>query len=155
MRVKRIAQAVGAVTLAPLLVLATSGFAHADDEVHWTHRTDNKCLEVHYSWATTTPDDVEIKGCTFTDFTFWYDAQQSDGSWLEKDNAKCNYCMTAYTDHDVYMEACSGNNYQRRDEINRGNGYQLKNRQTHECLDSNGTSVYVHACNDGDYQRWY
>ncbi|MEV5942158.1 ricin-type beta-trefoil lectin domain protein [Streptomyces sp. NPDC051994] len=154
MRVKRIAQAVGTMALAPLLVLATSAAAHADSDVHWTHKPDNKCLEVHYNWAGT-PVDVEVDSCPGS-VTFWHDVHQSDGSWLEKDSGKPGFCMTAYTDHDVYMESCSGNNYQRWDEIDTGNGWKLRNRQTGECLDSNGSSVYMHECNDGNvYQLWY
>ncbi|MGW7707725.1 RICIN domain-containing protein [Streptomyces sp. NPDC054771] len=153
MRIKRAAQAVGTVALAPLLVLATSAAAHADSDVHWTHKPDNKCLEVHYNWAGT-PDNVGVDSCGSTTTAFWHDVQMSDGSWLEQDKSDPAYCMTAYTDHDVYMESCSGNNYQRWDEINTGNGWKLRNRQTGECLDSDGSSVYMHVCNDGVYQLW-
>jgi hypothetical protein len=69
MRVKRIAQAVGAMTLAPLLVLATSVAAHADSDVHWTHKPDNKCLEPGCNWAGA-PDDVAVHSCHNT-VAFW------------------------------------------------------------------------------------
>lgn len=78
MRVKRIAQAVGAMTLAPLLVLATSVAAHADSDVHWTHKPDNKCLEPGCNWAGA-PDDVAVHSCHNT-VAFWRDVHQSDGS---------------------------------------------------------------------------
>ncbi|MFF5019367.1 hypothetical protein [Streptomyces sp. NPDC001165] len=44
-----------------------------------------------------------------------------------------------------------------RDEISAGGGnWKLRNRQTLECLDNNGNSVYMHECNDGNkYRLWY
>ncbi|MGW2706293.1 hypothetical protein [Streptomyces sp. NPDC001340] len=41
--------------------------------------------------------------------------------WYEQYNSN-GYCLTAYTDHDAYMEPCSGNNWQRWDEISAGGG---------------------------------
>ncbi|MGW2746619.1 RICIN domain-containing protein [Streptomyces sp. NPDC001450] len=87
----------------------------------------------------------------------WHDVHLGDGSWLEKSSADTGYCLTAYTDHDACMEPCSGNNWQRWDEISVGGGnWKRRNRQTGEYLDSNGNSVYMHECNDGDkYQLRY
>ncbi|MEV5874194.1 ricin-type beta-trefoil lectin domain protein [Streptomyces sp. NPDC052101] len=153
MRVKRIAQAVGTMALAPLFVLATSAVAHADSDVHWNHKPDGRCLDADYNvWGT--PVDVTLRDCSSA-YRPWHDVQQGDGSWLEQVAGKNGYCMTAYTDHDVYTEPCSGNNYQRWDEIDTGAGWKLRNRQTGECVDSNGKSVYMHECNDGnEYQLW-
>ncbi|MFI5980374.1 RICIN domain-containing protein [Streptomyces sp. NPDC051555] len=151
MNIKRMAQVAGTAALAPLLVLAMSPVAHADGFVHWDHKPTNKCLQVHRDWKGN-PDDVYVQECSYEPF---YDVHLGDGSWLEKDRSKQDYCMTAYTDHDVYMEPCSGNNYQRWDEIDTGAGWKLRNRQTQECLDSNGTSVYMHECNTGNqWQLW-
>lgn len=158
MRVKHIAQVVGTMALTPLLVLATSTAAHADSDVQWNHKPSGKCLDISYNWAGT-PDNVHLngRGCG-SSYNPWHDVALGDGSWLEKDATKPGngFCLTAYTDHDAYMESCSGNNYQRWDEIDTGNGWKLRNRQTHECLDSNGTDVYMHECNDGNqWQLWY
>ncbi|MEV5505597.1 RICIN domain-containing protein [Streptomyces orinoci] len=154
MRIKRIAQAVGTMALAPALVLGLSTAAHADGDVHWIHKNDDKALKV--TWAHDHPDRLTVSGGNSDIWTDWHDVAQSDGSWLEKSQVDLNYCMTAYYDHDVYMERCSGNNFQRWDEVNTGNGWKLVNRQTHECLDSNGSSVYMHECNDGNkYQLWF
>ncbi|MFG2715410.1 ricin-type beta-trefoil lectin domain protein [Streptomyces goshikiensis] len=141
-------------TLAPALVLGLSTAAHADGNVHWIHKNDGKALKV--TWSNDHPDDVQVVSGNWDGWTDWYDVRLSDGSWLQKSKLDTGYCLTAYTDHDVYTEPCSGNNYQRWDEIDTGNGWKLRNRQTQECLDSNGSSVYMHECNeDNKYQLWY
>ncbi|MET8102180.1 ricin-type beta-trefoil lectin domain protein [Streptomyces sp. NPDC005236] len=150
----RIAKVLGTAALVPALALTMTTAAQADGDVHWVHRDSGKALTVN--WAHDHPDDVTLTWESDV-WTQWHDVHQSDGSWLEKSSADTGYCLTAYTDHDAYMEPCSGNNWQRWDEIGVGGGnWKLRNRQTHECLDGNGSSVYMHECNDGNkYQLWY
>ncbi|WP_229820196.1 RICIN domain-containing protein [Streptomyces abikoensis] len=33
--------------------------------------------------------------------------------------------------------------------------FQFQNVATGKCLDTNGSSIYPHECNGGNYQRWY
>ncbi|MET9375810.1 hypothetical protein ABZX98_16895 [Streptomyces sp. NPDC002992] len=75
-----------------------------------------------------------------------------------KPNESRGYCMTAYWDHDVYLEPCTGNNYQRWTEAydNNMGGWRLINKATGEFLDSNGTDVYSHQGSDWNYyQLWH
>lgn len=153
MRGKRVAQAVGTALLAPALVVAMTSAAHADSDTHWVHKKSDHCLYPVYD-KNAHPTDVTLRtGCSDRD-TDWHDVNNGDGTWLERSKYDPGYCMVAYTDHDAYMEPCNGNDYQRWEEIDTGHGWNLKNKATHECLDSNGDRVYMLACNGGDYQLW-
>jgi hypothetical protein len=75
------------------------------------------------------------------------------------------YCLDSNSGYSVYMLPCNGGNYQLWDVTATfdgtcvgntcGDGYDLtlKDVATGYCLDSNGTSVYTHACG-GAYQTW-
>lgn len=76
------------------------------------------------------------------------------------------YCLDSNTAQSVYMGKCNGGGYQLWDVTFRDIGtcidstcysydeISLKDTATGYCLDSNGTSVYTHACG-GDYQWWH
>ena len=75
------------------------------------------------------------------------------------------YCLDSNSAKSVYMLPCNGGNYQLWDVTATfdgtcvgdycGDGYYitLKDVATGYCLDSNGKSVYTHACG-GAYQAW-
>lgn len=151
---QRIGRVLGVALAVPLLVLATSTAAHADGDIQWRHANGGGCLggvwDHHYGWH-----DVDLHPCWFG-ATKWQDVSVGDNVWIERMAEVPGSCLAAYTDHDAYVEACTGNNnYQRWREIRTGDGWKLQNVATGECLDSNNSDVYMHECNDGNvFQLW-
>ncbi|MFI9722509.1 RICIN domain-containing protein [Streptomyces sp. NPDC052396] len=142
-----------AALLVPAVLLATATAAHADGDVQWDHQHGGGCLtgmwDHHFGW-----NDVGLYPCSFG-AAKWHDINQGDGTWLEQLREVPGYCLAGYTDHDAYIEKCTGNDYQRWKEIDTGHGWVLQNKATQECLDADGNNkVYMHSCNYGDYQLW-
>ncbi|MEV5874195.1 ricin-type beta-trefoil lectin domain protein [Streptomyces sp. NPDC052101] len=148
-------RALGAVLLAPALMVAAATAAHADGNVVWNHKDGGGCLTAdydhHYGWY-----DVSLKYCSFG-AAKWHDINVGGNVFIEQMAEVPGTCLAGYTDHDAYVEACSSgaNDYQRWREIDTGNGWKLQNVATGECLDSDNDKVYTHECNDGNkYQLW-
>lgn len=61
-----------------------------------------------------------------------------------------------YPDHDVYLEGCKGNDWERWYEERQSDGHwKLRNKATGWYLDSNSNhQVYGEPANGGDYQEW-
>ncbi|MFB6815631.1 hypothetical protein ACFCV8_13940 [Streptomyces sp. NPDC056347] len=148
---KRMSKALGMVGAAAGLTLGVAAPASADSTVTWQHDVSKLCL----GWNLDN-NDAKMWGCSSYG-TAWYESSNSDGSWLMKRNDDRGYCLTAYWDNDVYMEPCTGNDYQRWYEIQTSAGWKLKHKATGRFLDANdsGSSVYLHDENNGRYQLWH
>lgn len=70
-------------------------------------------------------------------------------------NTASNLCLQQLPGSGVTMRQCNGaDNDQKWEWSSPDFAGTLRNRSTGHCLDSNGTTVYVIACNGGEYQRW-
>ncbi|MFG2123788.1 hypothetical protein [Streptomyces sp. NPDC048710] len=159
MSIKHARKAVVTALAVAALTLAGAGTASADGVVTWHHRPSDNCLAIVINGAGQ-PYEVGMNGCDVGHG--WYEQYNSnDGTWLMKPQAQAwrGYCLTAYSDDDVYMEPCQPNNdWQRWYERWTGSSWKLQHKQTGRWLDSNGRSVYLGPGgwnNDNKYQLWY
>ncbi|WP_327286194.1 MULTISPECIES: hypothetical protein [unclassified Streptomyces] len=149
---KTTAKACATVGAAAALVLSVTSSASANGLVQWRHDVSGKCLAQDYY-----DTDVWLATCDAREAK-WYDYANNDGTWLMQDYYTKEWCLTGYG-NDVYIEKCTGNDWQRWSENWTGSAWKLKNKATGRFLDSNGgngpANVYLHDENDGRYQLWH
>lgn len=145
---KTSAKALGTAGAAAALVLAVTTSASANSTVQWRNDVSGLCLA--QNWYDT---DVWMATCQAGE-SKWFDYGNNDGTWLMQAQYKREYCLTGY-DYDVYIEKCTGNDWQRWSENWTGSAWKLKNKATGRFLDASGSSVYLHDENDGPYQIWH
>jgi len=150
---KAILTAVSALTL----TLGASTAAHADGHVRWQNVDPNIqiCLgHITDNWGP--PNDVAMRGCNSGEAQ-WYDQNLGGNDWLQRADDNRNYCLTAYSDADVYMEQCSGNDWQRWNEEYVNGHWHLHHKATGWCLqaDDRGKGIVVRACDyKAQNQMW-
>ncbi|MFE1309241.1 hypothetical protein [Streptomyces sp. NPDC058755] len=137
------------------LGLATS--ASANGNVTWKSNYIGLCLgHIENAWGD--PYEVAMRSCGSNGQSSngWYEELQSDHTWLLKADNDHSYCLTAYNDHDVYMEKCSGNDWQRWYENKTASDWRLGHKATNWYLTAtdNGTGITVQPWNGGVTQSW-
>ncbi|WP_406346788.1 hypothetical protein [Streptomyces sp. NBC_00648] len=170
----RIARTAGVAAAIPVLLLATTGSAHADGfDISWTQRATDHCL----MWNETSSNHYSVQNDYWcwnneTQGTRWDDVQggleDQTGKYYAEKVHNTNVCLTAFwadpdaTTGPVYLENCSSpvNYYEQWEEKWVGNGFHLVNRETGWCLDGNGSgSMYTAPCDPSNknnkYQIWY
>jgi hypothetical protein len=161
---KRITQALSTAGTTAALVVGLATSAGADGWVTWQHDVSGRCLGVSGA-IPFHPDDVRLYDSPCTAYGVqWYEVYNSDdGSYLLKPKDNTDACLAAYWDRDVYVENCTGNDYQRWYEVRTSAGWKLKHKATSsdpnnrpaQYLDSDGSSIYLHDENNGRYQIWH
>ncbi|WP_158997623.1 RICIN domain-containing protein [Streptomyces aureus] len=153
MRSKRVVQTLMTAAAIPAIVVSVSPQAFAGSGITWTDAHTGYCLEYTTDFFGNLVE-VQTNSCGGGNQD-WADYQNSDGSWFEKAGGK-NVCLTMYSDHDVYLEGCKGNDWERWYEERQSNGHwKLRNKATGWYLDSNSNhQVYGEPANGGDYQEW-
>ncbi|MFJ5549483.1 RICIN domain-containing protein [Streptomyces sp. NPDC093225] len=158
---KRIARALATAGAAAALVVGLTTSAHADGWVTWKHEFSGKCLGFD-SLIPLHPNDVRFYDGCDSYGAQWYEVYNSnDGTYSLKTKENTDACLTAYWDHDVYVERCNGNDYQRWYEVRTSEGWKLKHKATSpsngpaQYLDGDGRSIYTHDENNSRYQLWH
>ncbi|MFJ5779025.1 hypothetical protein [Streptomyces sp. NPDC093094] len=140
------------------LILGLAGSAGANGNVKWESDTNHLCL-AHTPDFWGHPYEVAMRSCGSNGQAQngWYEELQSDGTWLFRADNDRSYCLTAYSDHDVYMEKCSGNDWQRWYENKYDNGWRLGHKATNWFLedDDNGTGIQVRPWDGASDQLWH
>ncbi len=160
----KIAKACMVAMAIPALVMATSGSASADDWVTW--RNGKTSLYLTYGWGDYQGQVKGGLGGTGWE-TSWWDQANSDGSWNETtgtyDSSGLGRCLTGYYQQ-VYTESCNANSdqtnwWERWKEISTSTGWELKNVETGDVLDDNGSGgIYANSNDVGNSdanQRWH
>ncbi|MFE1416924.1 ricin-type beta-trefoil lectin domain protein [Streptomyces sp. NPDC058746] len=163
-----------AVALPALVMTMVQPAAAADNEVTWTNRATEGCLEHVYNdkGGFEVRSNITSFACSMTGKK-WTESQSNlqnaDGAYSMSPPSAPNWCMASwYADANgvgsVYMEPCDSprNYYQQWYEVKDGDRWRLVNRQTGLCLDSNKDdglgngygAVYTMKCNGGNYQAW-
>ncbi|MEV7595650.1 hypothetical protein ACFYMW_40665 [Streptomyces sp. NPDC006692] len=155
---RKIAQAIITTASSAVLVLGLATAASANGDVTWRSETNSLCLaHTENGWGN--PDDAGMRSCGSNGAAYngWYEELQSDGTWLFRATSDRSYCLTAYKDHDVYMEKCSGNDWQRWYENKVDNGWRLGHKATQWYLedDDNGMGVQIKEWDGGSDQLWH
>ncbi|MFI0960982.1 hypothetical protein ACH4S8_06145 [Streptomyces sp. NPDC021080] len=154
---RKITRALVTVASSAMLVIGFTSSAHADGNVTWKSDFTGLCLaSIDNNWGD--PSNVAMRGCGNAG-TSWHDQSLGDGTYLMKTNSDTDYCLTAYSDHDVYMEKCSGNIWQRwHEEWDGGRGvWRLKHEATGWYITDydRGLQIGVDPLNSPDNRQWW
>ncbi len=139
------------------LTVGAATAAHADGDVTWQSAYTGLCLaSIDNNWGN--PSNVAMRGCGNAGTTF-HEQDLGDGTWLMRTTSDQDFCLTAYSDHDVYMEHCSGNIWQRwSEEWDGGRGvWRLKHAATQWYITDydNGLQIGVDPLNSPDSRQWW
>ncbi|MEV0993031.1 RICIN domain-containing protein [Streptomyces sp. NPDC049949] len=134
------------------LILGVATSASANSTVTWRSHFNGLCL-AHYN-----NNDAVMRGCSGWE-SQWYDVQEADGSYTQHVDGDRSYCLTAFSNHEVYVEKCSPNNsWQRfREQWDDSRKlWRLQHVQTgwYITIYDNGFNIGIDPYNQGDNRQW-
>ncbi|MFD7164832.1 RICIN domain-containing protein [Streptomyces violascens] len=104
--------------------------------------------------------NLHMQGCNGGSYQVWGVETYGNGAWQFWSGAYSNYCLDSPKAGSLRLFPCNNGSYQQWIPKGiaagaHGTSYQqFQNVATGQCLDGNGSSLYVRDCNPGLYQLW-